>query len=108
MSKERKILEEALALRYMDLAGIGSINEEIDVEELSEPVEGVAAGGENLVHPIDHVDVVADESNVQGVEVADARTGEVEPVKLTVEGLNALIREVLQEERQASSDANGE
>jgi len=108
VSKERKILEEAIALRYMDLAGVSSIKEEVDVEELSKPVEDAAAGGENLVHPIDHVEIVSDESNVQGIEVADARTGEVEPVKLTLENLTALIHEVLQEEAQASKNSDGE
>lgn len=77
MSREKRVLEEAMALRYMDLAGVGSINEEVDEEKLAEPVEGAAAGGENLVHPIDHAKVVSDESNVQGVEIMDVTTGEV-------------------------------
>lgn len=81
MSKERKVLEEAIAVRMVNLAGIGHINEEaegINIEELYEPVEGVAAGGENLVQPIDHTKVVSDESNVEGIEVLDLHTGDVE------------------------------
>ena len=95
MSKENKILEEALALRYMDLAGVGHIKEEIDIEELSEPVEGAAAGGENLVHPIDHVEVVADESNVEGVEIMDVKTGEVETSDVEVERVAEAVERVL-------------
>ena len=77
MSKEKKILEEAMALRYMDLAGVGSLHEEIDPEELSEPVEDAAAGGENLVQPLDHAEIVSGETNVKGVESLDPVSGEV-------------------------------
>lgn len=95
MSKENKILEEALALRYMDLAGVGHINEEVDIDELMEPVEDAQSGGENLVHPIDHVEVVADESNVDSVEVMDIKTGEVEPSDVEVERVAEAVERVL-------------
>ena len=96
MSKENKVIAEAMAIRYMDLAGLGQIQEEIDVEKIYEPVEDAVGGGENLVHPIDHTDVVAEEGNVQGVEIADPVTGEVDistsEIERIAEAVKAKIR----------------
>lgn len=92
MSKEKKTLEESLAIRYMDLAGINSINEEVEIDELSEPVEGVAAGGENLVHPIDHAKVVSDESNVAAPEVLNPVSGEVDTSSISLEKIEEAVR----------------
>jgi len=100
VSKEKKILEEAMALRYMDLAGVGNIQEEVDIEDLYEPVEDVHAGGENLVNPIDHVDVVADESNVEGVEVMDLHTGDVEVTDIDIEAIAEAVRRQIEKETQ--------
>lgn len=100
MSNEKKILEEAMALRYMDLAGVGQIQEEVDIEKLSEPVEGVLSGGENLVHPIDHTDVVADESNVDGVEVMDVKSGEVEVSDIDIKAIAEAVRLQIEKEEE--------
>ncbi len=80
MSKEKQRLSEARALRYIELSGLNPMIEEVDIEELSEPVEGAAAGGENLVNPVDHAKVVSGESNVSSVEVENIESGEVEQV----------------------------
>lgn len=100
MSDEKKILEEALAIRYMDLAGLGHINEEIDIEDLDEPVEGAHAGGDNLVHPVDHVAVVSDESNVEGVEVMDVETGEVEVTDIDIKAIAEAVKSQIESENQ--------
>lgn len=100
MSNEKKILEEAMALRYMDLAGVSQIQEEVDIEKLSEPVEDAFSGGENLVHPIDHTDVVADESNVDGVEVMDVKSGEVEVSDIDIKAIAEAVRLQIEQEEE--------
>lgn len=100
MSNEKKILEEAMALRYMDLAGVSQIQEEVDIEKLSEPVEDAFSGGENLVHPIDHTDVVADESNVDGVEVMDVKSGEVEVSDIDIKAIAEAVRLQIEQEKE--------
>ena len=108
MSDEKKVIAEAMALRYMDLAGINNVNEEVDpefVEKLYEPREDVTSGGDNLHHDIDHVDVVADESNVEGVEVQDLRTGEVEVTDIDIEKIAEAVRDQLIEEDLYSQES---
>ena len=92
MDKNKKLLEEALAVRYMDLAGINQVNEEIDIEDLYEPVEDAVGGGENIHHDIDHVEVVSDVENVKGVEVEDPRTGEVSITDIDIERIAEAVR----------------
>jgi hypothetical protein len=109
MSDEKKVLAEAMALRYMDLAGVNNVNvnEEVSpefVEKLYEPREDVTSGGDNLHHDIDHVDVVADESNVAGVEVQDLHTGEVEVTDIDIEKIAESVRNQLIEEGFYSSE----
>ena len=76
MNKNQKKLEESLARRYMTLSGIPLI-EEVEEIDPKETREDAHAGGDNLVHPIDHTKVTTDASNVQGVEASSATTGEV-------------------------------
>ena len=105
MKKEDKLLFESIALRYLDLAGIG-LNEEIeDPESLSEPVLDAFAGGENLVNPIEQAKVVSDEENVDSVEILDPISGEVTESEISVEKIEEIVRKVrsLVESRKTNS-----
>jgi hypothetical protein len=100
VSNKRKMLAEAMAIRYMDLAGLKDIQEEVDIEKIYQPVEDAAAGGENLVNPIDHVGVVTDEENVKGVETQSLVDGEVSVVEdLDIEKIVKEVRFNMELER---------
>ena len=71
MKDDSKNLHEAIALRYLNLAGIGVnpvigrdqepvVKEETEEFDPEETVEDAFAGGENLVNPVDHVAAVSD------------------------------------------------
>ena len=71
MKDESKNLHEAIAMRYLNLAGIGedpvigkdqepTIKEEEEEFDPEETVEDAFAGGDNLVNPVDHVAAVSD------------------------------------------------
>ena len=71
MKDDSKNLHEAIALRYLNLAGIGDnpiigrdqepvVKEEKEEFDPEETVEDAFAGGENLVNPVDHVAAVSD------------------------------------------------
>ena len=74
MKDDSKNLHEAIALRYLNLAGMGDnpiigrdleplepvVKEEKEEFDPEETVEDAFAGGENLVNPVDHVAAVSD------------------------------------------------
>ena len=101
MKKSKDILSEAMAIRYMDLAGIEHINEEIDqenIDALYQPKEDAHSGGENLHSDIDHVKVVSDEENVKGVEVMDLHTGEVEVTDIDIQKIAEAVKKIVAKE----------
>jgi len=77
----KKKLSESIADRYMQLSGLVLIDEAKDDEQEETEDEAIEAfdGGENLVNPIDHAEVVGGDP-VRGQESSDLFTGEVSQI----------------------------